>query len=145
MIDPQDDGTVHIDLEDGTPPIVLRRPKYGQYKRLQFSLNAIQDTLRPARDRLDALPETAERPEDQATLDAERRGIAEESEKAAEEGISNWWREVADMLGDRPFPESLDDWPVEMVLGGNEIASVIMHWRTVPLARGQMGRPTPSI
>lgn len=145
MIDPRPDGTVLLDLEDGQEPIRLRRPKYGEYKRIQLGLAGVQESTTGPRSALEAIPEDKDvSAEDRPTVDAQRREAADALSKASEEALVAWWTDVVAVLGSRPLPESVDDWPIEMILDGNSISGLATHWRTVPLDRGAMGHPTPS-
>jgi nucleotide-binding universal stress UspA family protein len=146
MIDPRPDGTIWIDLEDGTPPIVVRRPKYGEFKRFQLALMNVREITRAPQEAFEAIPDDKDVSDDEKpTVDAQRKAAGEAAEKAAEDALAGWWREVVGILGDRPLPDSIDDWPIDLIMDGAAIAGVSVHWRTVPLDRGAMGQPTPSM
>lgn len=128
-----DDGRITIDLEDGTDVITLRRPKYGAYKRFRLAVLAM------SRDTNEALEKAKIIDNDEAKEEA-MLGV----DDLATRRLVDLWTDIALTLGDRPLPEDVDTWPLDLLIGQNVIANTLEHWRTRPLARGEMGQPIPS-
>lgn len=164
MIDFNADGTITIDLDDGGELLVLKRPKYGQFKRFRLELPKLQERMEKARDEF---PEPAPLPDDASAEEREARTRAQmERNEALEDASSGlllaWWRLVivgdneTKGLGSRGLPMD-DDLPNFLIFGqqigldekgeetvtGTTLSMVMKHWRQVPLDRGAMGHPTP--
>ncbi len=128
-----DDGRITIDLEDGSDKIILGRPKYGAYKRFRLAVLAM------SRDTSEALKKA------QALDNDEAKEVATmEVDELATKLLVELWKDVTNTLGNRPLPDDVDSWPLDLLIGQNVVANTLEHWRTRPLARGEMGNPIPS-
>jgi hypothetical protein len=128
-----DDGRITIDLEDGSDKITLNRPKYGAYKRFRLAVLAM------SRDTSEALKKA------QALDNDEAKEVATmEVDELATNRLVDLWSDIARTLGNRPLPEDVDQWPLDLLIGQNVVANTLEHWRTRPLARGEMGNEIPS-
>jgi hypothetical protein len=140
MLDLRDDGTIGIDFEDGSPTVVLARPKFGAYKRLRAGVQKMRDDLVASLTELRA----QEPPLEAADLNAQAQDYSDGLTLA-------WWDLV--LLGDESFkslvesgtvPPSHDDWPAYLVYGTEVISKMVEHWRNIPLARGgRLETPPP--
>lgn len=128
-----DDGRITIDLEDGSEDITLKRPKYGAYKRFRLAV------LQMSRDTNEALKKATALDNDEA-----KEVAMAEVDDLATARLVDLWRDITATLGDRPLPENVDDWPLDLLIGQNVISRTLEHWRTRPLDRGEMGNPIPS-
>lgn len=159
MMDFKPDGTITIDLDDDGDLLILKRPKYNQLKRFRLLQSEMNENVEKARAEL--VPEKPADDADDDTKTAYTKAIAEATqslEDVAAGLIFAWWRlvilgdEQTKGLGSRGLPSD-DDLPYYMVGGvvrddeGLVVATILQkvidHWRTVPLDRGAMGRPTP--
>jgi hypothetical protein len=108
-----DDGTCEVWM-DGQVLTVLRRPKIGEWKKLQELADKMDDVV------------------DSAVADGESRVIVL-SERLP---YVNWLRETINMLGDgRQLPEAEDDLPM-WVMSPGVSSRLVGHWLTVPLVPG---------
>lgn len=127
--------------------VTLRRPFFGELKRLRLALENLTDSITDAR--IDAEATGAEiRDEMKALADDEALGHRERAEAssalrrrdreagraltgAADDARLEWWVEVFAVLG----VEAPADWP-SWVGDATLPNRVIQHWRSAPLARG---------
>lgn len=107
-----DDGTIRLPWQ-GTE-VTLRRPGLGTFKALRLA----------AAEMTTQVTETME--------------AGDDAEGVAEGLIIDWWRLCFARLGPDDFvlSEDLDLWPVWAVYGQGVVASMIGHWRAVPLDHG---------
>lgn len=122
-----DVGTITIHT---TPPVVLRRPTYGEYRKARdkhkANVKRVDEALAKAAD-IAAHPENYDDDEARSTLD-ELNGFLEVWHH-------DWVADAAVVLGDRPLPEP-DDWPADLALDPVVPVRMLEHWRRVPLAHG---------
>lgn len=125
----------------------LRRPKYGEFKRLRALLEDVQDeTLRLTQKATEGRPE---KPADNAPNE-ERTAYAlavRSSTRELTDGIEElnirWVRAVFNGdeehrltgLSTPHLPDDSDDWP-SWLIAGKFVTDLVNHWRAVPLARG---------
>ncbi len=128
-----DVGTITIHT---TPPVVMRRPTFGEYRKARDAHHAnvrrVDEALKQASD-IAANPDQYEQDQAQATLD-DLNGFLETWHH-------DWLRDAATVLGDRPLPDS-DEWPADLALDPVVPLRMLEHWRRVPLAHG--GQATSS-
>lgn len=107
-----DDGTITLPWEG--VEVTLRRPGLGAFKALRLAAAEMTTRVNEAVDE------------------------QEDAEDVAETLILDWWRLCFARLGPADFvvPDDLDAWPVWAVYGQGVVASMIGHWRAVPLDRG---------
>jgi hypothetical protein len=144
------DGRVRISVEDDDA-IVLKRPKYGQYRRYQLVLSEVRDEMEKARQ------EFANQAADSPDRAAE---VAQALNDTIAGATIRWWRLVVDGddetkgLGDKKLPASDDDLPVELIFGRDVtqilrvdsetgatihpgvVGAVMEHWFATPLPSG---------
>lgn len=140
---PPDDG--YSLLPDGRTRITLdsedwliRRPKIGEYRKLRERLWDLQDqkVTITARHRDIAAERAKElKGESEAVQALDVRKRSRDLTAELEELNEQWIRETFDLLGDRPAPEAIDDWPT-WLRESDFISTLVEHWRAVPLASG---------
>lgn len=143
MFDLRDDGSIAIDFEtpgEGdteattTQIVVKAPPTFGAYKRIR----AVVDDINKRRaDQAKTLRE------DDAVTAVE---MTAQLNSYTEDGALEWWKFV--MIGDETFkglasvtPPDQDSWPIYLVTN-DSITQALVHWKSVPLARGGKLIPT---
>lgn len=136
MLHLNDDGTVTIDFEtagdDGGPlAVTLRRPRFGQFKRLRSDAAKVLTGMTSYVEELKA---------DEALSETDR---IERLNQRTEDATVAWWHLV--LIGDDTFASladrpadvpDVDDWPTYLAYGDGSIKMLLDHWRRVPLAPG---------
>lgn len=133
---------------DGAATYRLRRPLFGELRRLRVALQGVQDTLAEAAANLAgeqvrlnqlaaaAADEAQEPPDDDEftelrdTIRAASRRLLDDSDDLR----LHWWQQVFDLLGVDGTPDE-DEWP-GWVADPQMPAKIMEHWRSAPLARG---------
>lgn len=125
----------------------LRRPFIGELRDLRTALEAVEDEIAVARQKLErnteqitqAIVATADEPlEKRQTRQEELRLQSRESNhevlETADSGRLGWWTTVFETLG-VSRPPVPPDWPAWM-LDPDGPSKLVNHWRDSPLARG---------
>lgn len=121
-------GVVRI-WHDGTL-YTLRRPKWGQYKRIRDALKTLTPLAKRGGEMQKALQDKS--PEEQAEGMDDMLALMDEMAEAT----IPLTKLVFSELSDQPFPDNPDDWESWLVTDNDFLSGLLEHWRTVPLARG---------
>jgi hypothetical protein len=136
-----------IRLVIGGSRTVLRRPFFGEFKRLRLSLEAATDSITDVRIDVEALAAELH-DEQQRIADDDKLGHRERAAavmelrkrdreagrkltSVAEDARVEWWADVFDVLG----AKQPDDWP-SWIADATLPDRIIRHWRSAPLGRG---------
>ncbi len=122
-LDLRPNGTIAISFEDG--PIVMRRPRFGEFRRFREALWEVTDQQDEASTQTEALAD-----DQSAEARATRRKLIVETEDRA----FDWIIDVVKTLGDNQPPAERDQWPMWATQGA-VMNHIVIHWRSVPLAR----------
>lgn len=131
-------GRIRVDVDGELH--TLRRPKYGEFRRIKDKLIEAQATIKDAvevarheseSDDVDEAPASTQSELVNTTLNAFSRVTlyvfngADDEDDDEFAGLSN-----------HVLPRDVDDWPAWLVLNNSIIQEFIAHWRAVPLVRG---------
>lgn len=115
------DGTMHT----------LSRPKWGQYKRVR---NAVADLAPLDHRRIELVPIVQDGTgAAQADALAEFMKLTDELAEARVPVIQFIFSEVSDT----PLSEDSDNWEAWLLTDDKFLPSLLEHWQSVPLARGE--------
>jgi hypothetical protein len=120
-----EDGRVRLRFD--ATEIMLRRPKLKEYRQLKASASE-------ANGRIQRLKVG----QDEHGTD---RLVNEHDEPTeVDEIVTPLIREVVEVLGDHPLPGD-EDLPPWLVVSGDPVSQMLIHWRSVPLGRGLPAPP----
>ena len=153
MIDFRPSGEVVVDFDDGTPPYILGRPKFKQWRTFKDEILQATQAARDELERLAAATAAANIARANATGKAKEEAD-ESAEQAAQalkgfadrpfyETSSEIVRHMFAELGDRPLPDDQGEWPVYLVADVTVPGQILNHWQTAPLVSGADAEPTP--
>jgi hypothetical protein len=129
-------------IKDGTARLIvdgeiwrLRRPKYGEFRKLRELLQQRDDDQVRLIIESASLQSPEDEPENEVDKQLAERIRQRQLNEAVEELNVDWVQEVLVLLTIDKTPPPPDQWPAGMETLGF-IKQLIDHWRTVPLARG---------
>lgn len=123
-LDLRPNGTIAVGFPEPHGVIVLRRPRFGEFRRMREALWDLQDRRNEIVDEQKVLAESDDRD------DALIRKLTVE----IEDTTFDWVRDAVTTLGDKTPPAEADDWP-HWATTGDVMNLIVSHWRSVPLAR----------
>lgn len=141
-------GWVRLRWDDKT--VRLRRPFFGELKRLRLALEDASDAIAERSEEVQVIgrqiltentandeadTDELEKLEVRRELTKRSKIVGRELTAFSEEVRIDWWAQVAETLsadGPLPHPDELPSWIADPFLPN----TVLQHWRSVPLDRG---------
>ena len=127
-----DVGTITIHT---APPVTLARAKYGAYRQLRDNY---REQLRLLTEKGELVTQMSSDPDAYKQKDVEKavRDADEFMTVVFPELRRAWIVDAVKLLGDRPLPDDVDEWPADLVEDAALPGKMLTHWRTVPLVHG---------
>jgi hypothetical protein len=117
----------------------LKRPKYGELKTLRDLIAVMDDealmVVADYQERVEELGDAPETARAKADHDIKAGALSRERRDALEQIRVDGMRKVTDMLSDKKLPKDSAQWETWM-FDPRTFSAMLMHWQTVPLARG---------